>query len=177
MKKADITQTVKNNIWTAHHFFISECVCWRKLDYWTRPVYWAAARWHATCKHHTASLFRRPEIYLGSTPVSQIRPSWTEILRSLTGVGSGVSVWVKEGMGASCPLEWPSHAMTLHTSGTPLITLPPSYQSLPFRLWFLPLSMSACFVLCTLTRALIHQGYITWEPPALLAIPCNCSAL
>lgn len=129
---------------------------------------------HSTCSaQHSCS-----EICLGSTPVSQTRTWLTEIFRSLTGIGSGVSVWVKEGMGASCPLEWPSHATTLHTSRTPLITLPPSsYQSLPSRLWFLPLSMSACSVLCTLTRALIHQGYITWEPPALIAIRCNCSAL
>ncbi len=47
---------------------------------------------------------------------------------------------------------------------------PPLSNPCLFRLWFLPLSMSACSVLCTLTRALIHQGYITWEPPALRAI-------
>lgn len=35
---------VKNCIWTAHHFFISESVCYRKLDYWTRAVYGAATK-------------------------------------------------------------------------------------------------------------------------------------
>lgn len=34
--------------------------------------------------------------------------------------------------GASCPLDWPSHAMALHTSGTPLITLPPLLSILAF---------------------------------------------
>lgn len=70
--------------------------------------------------------------------------------------------------------------MTLHTPATPLITPSPPptpNQSMPSRLRFYPSAMSAWSVLCTLNRDLIHQGYITWEPLVLLAVPCSCSAL
>lgn len=57
----------------------------------------------------------------------------------------------------------------------PLITTlapPPALSILAFpSVLFFPLSMSAWPVLCTLTSALIHQGYITREPPELRAIP------
>lgn len=124
---------------------------------------------HRTCKHDAASL-------PGPAKSSQTEAGLTEISRHLTGaVGSGVPVWAEEGIwvgggGPSCP---PGVNPACQVPPSNYHACPPDspYQSSPSRLCFLPLSMSAWPVLCTLTSALIHQGYITWEPPELRAIP------
>lgn len=43
---------VKNCIWTAHHFFISESVCYRKLDYWTRQFTELRPNHNGSCTHN-----------------------------------------------------------------------------------------------------------------------------
>lgn len=43
---------VKNCIWTAHHFFISESVCYRKLDYWTRQFMELRPNHNGSCTHN-----------------------------------------------------------------------------------------------------------------------------
>lgn len=172
---------VKNRIWTAHHFFISESVCYRKLDYWTRAVSGAAAlpQWILQTQH--GKLKQGNLVELGAAQVSGATNS-PKILRSLTAAaGSGVSVQMKVGIGPPAPLEWPLHAVTPLTSGTPLITKPipqssTSILAFPFAVSSIIHDWRVCSV-CTLTRALIHQGSITWEPPVLRAIPGNCSVL
>lgn len=93
---------VKNRIWTAHHFFISESVCYRKLDYWTRAVSGAAALPQRLLQAQHDKLKQGDLVGPGAAPVSKAR-NLTKILRSLTAAGSGVSVRMKVGIGPPAP--------------------------------------------------------------------------
>lgn len=94
---------VKNRIWTAHHFFISESVCYRKLDYWTRAVSRAAALPQRILQAQHGKLKRGDLVGRGAAQVSEAR-NLTKILRSLTAAaGSGVSVRMKVGIGPPAP--------------------------------------------------------------------------
>lgn len=87
---------------SGHRFFISSSVFTEN-----GLSSWAGLWWDAACRHNAASLFMRHEIYLGSRPASRGRTLLTELLRSRTGTGSGVSVWVKERMGPLAPCSDP----------------------------------------------------------------------
>lgn len=145
-----------------------ECVhvCCTKLDYWTRAVCWAVARCHT--KVQTRRGF--PGLVWPKVP-SSVNWNLKTFDRRCRIRCSSLSRgrYFRGGWGALAPFSepcMPGSPSNYH----PCTPLSP-YQSSSSRLCFFPLSMSAWPVLCTLTRALIHQGYITWEPPELRAIP------
>lgn len=97
------SRPVKNRIWTAHHFFIIESVCYRKLHYSTRAVSGAAALPQRILQAQHSKQKQGDLVGWGAAQVYEAR-NLTKILRSLTAAaGSGVSVRMKVGIGPPAP--------------------------------------------------------------------------